>query len=62
MHSILRKDINRFILDVKEVQRYLELLEQDPEAWVTKCRNRNTILLNKHVKKLELDLDVIFFR
>jgi len=59
MSSILRKDINRLMFDVEEVQKDLEILERDPEMWVTENKKGNAIVLNSHVKNLELDLDII---
>jgi hypothetical protein len=47
------------MLDVEEVQKDLEILEHDTEVLVTERRKGNAILLNEHVKNLELDLDVI---
>jgi hypothetical protein len=47
------------MLDVEEVQRDLEMLEHDPEPRVIKSKKGDGILFNKHIKKVELDLDVM---
>jgi hypothetical protein len=59
--AILRRDIRQLILDVEEIQRRFDMLEQDQSVSGMQCQRNKSHLaeLIDHLKQLEFDLSTI---
>jgi len=56
---IMRRDIRQLALDAQKIQGYVDVLEQDQEAWARKREANDVTQLIEQAKQLEFNVRII---
>ena len=59
MDLVIRRDIRQLVHDAQEVQRGLDMLEQDHDDWARERQQYDLTQLIKHVNRLESDVSMM---
>ncbi len=59
MYLTVRRDIRHMVLEIQKVQRGLDMLEKDHEAWARQCQQEDLKQLTGFLKRLESDVSII---
>ena len=59
MDLVIRRDIRQFVHDAQEVQRGLDMLEQDHDDWARERQQYDLTRLIKRVNRLESDVSMM---
>ena len=59
MDLVIRQDIRQLVHDAQEVQRGLDMLEQDHDDWARERQQYDLTLLIKRVNRLESDVSMM---